>query len=289
MIKVIKYVGVLLGLIVILIIVAGFIADRRFDSKVKVEVKELLRDQAGRGEYVVTDADLPGKPACVREWLTRAGVAGKQSPHSVRLTHSGSMRTEPGKAWMPFSAEYYYTVDQPGFIWQARVKAAPLIHLSGRDMLYRGHGNMQIKLLSLITVADARGQEIDQGSLLRYLAEIVWFPSAALNDYISWEPIGENQAQATITAGDISASGIYTFAENGMPVRFEARRYMSHDGGYSLEKWVAVMDDYKKFNGILVPGRVQVSWDLPAGEFIWFQASVNDIEYDLGESFLPAN
>ncbi|MGE5390355.1 MAG: DUF6544 family protein [Deltaproteobacteria bacterium] len=283
MIKIIWYIGALLGSIFILAIAAVLIADRRFDHKVKGEVQELLADQGQYHRSSVSEADLQEKPASVRTWLARAGITGKQYTGSVWLEHTGTMRTEPGKAWMPFAAEYYYTVDKPGFIWKARVQAAPLIHLSGRDMLYRGHGNMEIKLLSLIPVADARGKEIDQGSLLRYLAEIVWFPTAALSDHIIWEEIGADQARATITVGETSVSGIYTFGQHGMPARFEAQRYMSRDEGYSLEKWVAELYDYQEFNGFLVPGRVQVTWDLPEGEFNWFKATVNRIEYDIYE------
>ena len=283
MIQAIIYLGVALGVIMVLTMVAVSVADRRFDHRVKGEVLDLLADQGRKERSEVNEADLQGKPAIIRTWLVRAGISGKQHTRWVRLEHAGAMRTEPGKAWMPFTANYYYTVDKPGFIWKARVQAAPLIHLSGRDMLYRGHGNMLIKLLSIISVADARGKEIDQGSLLRYLAEIVWFPTAALSDYISWEEIDGNQARATIVTGDTSVSGIYTFGQDGMPIRFEALRYMSKGGGYSLEKWVAEMQEYQEFNGILVPSRVQVIWNLPAGGYEWFRASVNSIEYDSGD------
>jgi hypothetical protein len=75
------------------------------------------------------------------------------------------------------------------------MKPAPLFSITGRDMYYEGKGNMYIKLMSLVTVADARGAEIDQGVLLRYLNEIMWFPGAALSDYIQWEVIGNNSTK----------------------------------------------------------------------------------------------
>ena len=69
-----------------------------------------------------------------------------------------------------------------------------VLPIAGRDRYADGHGHMLIKLASLLTVADGAGPEIDQGTLLRYLGEIVWFPSAALRDYISWEAIDERSA-----------------------------------------------------------------------------------------------
>ncbi|MFP3361349.1 DUF6544 family protein, partial [Planococcus sp. SIMBA_143] len=76
----------------------------------------------------------------------------------------------------------------------------------------------------MFTVADSSGPEIDQGTMLRYLAETIWFPSAALNDYIIWKHIDENNAEATMTYGDISATGVFTFNSEGDPTHFEAER-----------------------------------------------------------------
>lgn len=68
---------------------------------------------------------------------------------------------------------------------------------------------MEIKALSLIPVVNSTGKEIDQGTMGRFLAEIVWFPSAALNNYIQWEELGNYSAKAILNYGDLSASGIF--------------------------------------------------------------------------------
>lgn len=74
---------------------------------------------------------------------------------------------------------------------------------------------MLIKILSLFTVADSKGKEIDQGSLLRYLAETMWFPTAALNEYLYWEEMDQYNAKVTMTYDEITASGIFTFNDIG--------------------------------------------------------------------------
>ena len=58
---------------------------------------------------------------------------------------------------------------------------------------------MLIKFLSLVPIADAEGDIINQGAMVRYLAEIVSFPTAALADYISWEEVDSVTAKAKIT------------------------------------------------------------------------------------------
>ena len=52
----------------------------------------------------------------------------------------------------------------------------PLMAVVGRDKYVNGRGEMLIKILGLLPVVDARGPEMDQGTMLRYLAEMTWFP-----------------------------------------------------------------------------------------------------------------
>lgn len=67
---------------------------------------------------------------------------------------------------------------------------------------------MLIRLFSIFPVAAASGKEMDQGALLRYLAEMQWFPSAALNRYIQWEEIDSFSAKATMSDQGVTASGV---------------------------------------------------------------------------------
>ena len=46
---------------------------------------------------------------------------------------------------------------------------------------------MLIKVMSTIPIGNSSGEEMDQGAMMRFLAEIAWVPSAALNDYIQWD------------------------------------------------------------------------------------------------------
>ena len=72
------------------------------------------------------------------------------------MTSHGSVETEQ-----------YFTTDEPGFVWKANIKAAPLFHISGRDKYEMARKYNQNS--SLFTVADSRERN-DQGTLLRYLA-----------------------------------------------------------------------------------------------------------------------
>lgn len=282
MIKVLIY-----GLYIIIVaaglaMVVGSLAIRVFDRRVTREIGELFRYQGEAAPEIVCPEDLDGLPACVQRWLTNAGVVGREKIRTAWLGHEGIMRLKEDGPWMPFQASYYYTFDKPGFVWYTNVKAGPFMRLTGRDMLFKGKGYMLIKLFSLINVANAKDPEIDQGALVRFLAEIVWFPSAALKQYVTWEGLTENTARATIKTDGLSASGVFSFDDDGMPVQFAAQRYMSKAGGYSLETWTVETGDFQETNGIKGPADIEVAWDLPAGKFVWFKAHTEGIIYNTG-------
>jgi len=279
-----KVVLIILGILVILIllvVVASFIADVLFNQKVKKEVKELLDNNVKNKGEIIQKADLAGLPLCVQKWLEYSQVIGKERTTTVHSKQKAMMRMKEGQPWMPVEAEQYFTIDKPGFIWKAKIKAAPLIHIVGRDKYFEGKGNMLIKILSLITVANARGEEMDQGTLVRYLAETAWFPTAALSNYIKWEEIDADSAKATMSYGGVTASGVFVFNEKGEVINFIAERYMESNGRYVLETWSTLMKNYKEFNGIRIPAKVEIIWKLKTGDFNWYQVEITEIEYNV--------
>jgi len=263
----------------ILIFTASFVAGIVFNRHAAGEVEELFGQLKSGGE-TVEESDLADLPPCVQKWMEYSGVVGQPEIQTVRMKKNGLLRTKPGQSWMKFSDEQYFRLDEPGFIWKARIKAAPLIFLMGRDKYYEGHGNMLIKFLGLAKVADASGPETDQGTLLRYLAESVWFPSAALSSYVTWEEIDVNSARATMNCRGISASGVFEFNQKGEPVSFVAQRYMAANGQFSLETWSTHMKDYEAFNEIKIPAQADIVWKLKSGDFHWYHVQVNEAEYN---------
>jgi hypothetical protein len=139
---------------------------------------------------------------------------------------------------------------------------------------------MLIKLPPFIKIADARGDEINQGTLLRFLNEMMWFPTAYLSEYIQWEAIDSTSARATMSYGGVTASAIIYFNEKGEMTDFVARRYMSVDGGYSLETWSTPIKEYREINGIRFPVKGEGVWKLSSGDFTYIKLEIIDIEYN---------
>lgn len=118
--------------------------------------------------------------------------------------------------------------------------------------------------------------------MLSYHAEIVWFPSAALIDFITWEQIESLKARANIPVGGIKASGIFSFNQDGDIVSFEALRYYDRKEGATFEDWLILNDKngYKEFEGIRVPAKSTVTWKLKSGDYTWFKLEIKDIKYN---------
>lgn len=266
-------------ILLVLFIASSFIGNHLFNKSVENEIKELF-SKLEKNSKIIIKADIDALPKNVQRWLDYSRIIGKEEIRTVRLKQKAAMRLEKGKQWMPVQAEQYFTTEEPGFIWKATIKAAPLIHIVGRDKYWDGKGSMLIKLLSLFTVADSKGKEINQGTLLRYLAEMIWFPTAVLNEYITWDEVDDDHAKATMSYKDVTVSGVFTFNDQGEVIKFEAERYGEFDKKFRLELWSISLSDYKEFNGIKVPTKGDVTWKLETGDFNWFNFEITEIEYN---------
>ena len=273
-----KIVIVALGSIIILAASSVAIGNAIFKRKVNNEVAELFSKSKEAGSEVITEEDIRGLPEPVQRYLRYTGVIGEEQIKAVRLKQKGFFR-QGARPWMPFEAEQYYTTDPPAFIWTVSMKAYPLLSIKGRDMYFEGKGNMLIKLPP-VTIADARGYEIDQGTLLRYLNEIMWFPTAYLSDYIHWESIDSNSAKATMSYQGVTSSAILYFNEKGEMTDFVAQRYMDVDGKYALETWSTPITEYGEINGIRLPIKGEGVWKLSSGDFSYIRLEITDIEYN---------
>jgi len=266
---------------IIMAIIAVNYGTWKFNKAAISELKMFL-ENVNYDNKILTKEMTAKLPPIIQKWLERSVAIGKEIIRSAYLKQKGEMRTTPAGNWMPFTANQWVTTEKPGFIWFVNVAAAPMIKLLGRDKYENGRGAMLIKLLSLFKVADSSGNKIDQGAMVRYLAEIVWTPSTVLNEYIKWEQLDNLTAKAVMTYGGINASGIFKFDENGDIISFEAERYYDRKTGATLEKWLIQIEhnSYKTFDDIRTAAKSTITWKLKDGDFNWYKLEILDIKYN---------
>lgn len=267
--------------IVILLVSIPALGEYHFEKKVQKEQKQLLSNIPGRTLEKISEEDLKQLPEIVQKWMINSGVVGKPEIRSVRLKQKGEMKSKPDGNWMPFYAEQYFDVKDPAFNWRVEAKLFPGIHLAGRDRFRNGEGEMQIKLLSLFNVVDqGNNEKVNLGTMLRFLGELCWFPSAALNQYIVWEEVDATSAKATFSENNKVVSGLFTFDENGELKSFEAERFYGGGQDAKKEKWFIEGVSYKEFEGVKVPAVCEVTWKFPEGNFTWLKLEITTLGYN---------
>lgn len=264
--------------IAVAVIVAA--ATERFKGRVHDEVRDLFASASRADSTVVRPPELERLPAPVRRWLVRSGVVGKPRARAVRLKQRGGLRTSPEQGFMPAEAEQYFSVDPPGFVWSVDVRMFGAVPIVGCDSYVRGKGHMLIRALSLVNVVDASGERIDQGTLLRYLGEIIWFPSAALSPHITWEPVDAERARATMTHQGVTASAVFSFDGQGRFTSLAAERYMGAGPDAPLTDWFVPASAWRLVRGVELPVRGNVVWKLSNGDFDYYRWEILDVEYD---------
>jgi hypothetical protein len=118
-------------------------------------------------------------------------------------------------------------------------------------------------LLSAVTVGKAAGTlEMNSGSLHRFLAEAVWYPTALWpSDKLQWSPIDTNRAVAKLTHAGVSVSLEFRFNEAGEVTGiYTPARWGKFGRGYQQAAWEGHFRGYRRHGGIAVPTYGDVGW-----------------------------
>jgi hypothetical protein len=153
-----------------------------------------------------------------------------------------------------------------------------VVPVRGRDRYAGGVGDIRMKVLSLLPVAAKSGGGLNQGALLRYLGETVWFPAGAVAPFISWAPRDSSSAVATMTHDGVTASATFYFDQEGRVAEVAAERY--NDAKGQLLPWSVPITAYGEFGGVRVPTEGEGVWKYATGDFPYIRWQVTDIQYN---------
>jgi hypothetical protein len=177
----------------------------------------------------------------------------------------------------------HFSVDPPGFVWDAAIRMSPLVPVRVRDSYLEGTGSMRASVAGLIPVVNAWGRtDLASGALHRYLAESVWLPTALLPGAgVTWEPIDDNAARATLTDSGVSVSLDFRFNEKGEIVSvYTPARYRDVNGKGVPTPWEGHFREHERMEGVMVPREGEVAWILPEGRLTYWRGRVVVVEYE---------
>jgi Family of unknown function (DUF6544) len=256
----------------------------RFGRRVGREVRQLWAEPTEPRR--IDRRRIAELPAPVRRYIARAVGERDRAVRTARLRHGGTFRTKLESTWVPIRGEQDFAADPPGFVWWGRVRVAPGLWFDARDRSVGGVGNMHASLESSVTVVDGSGPEIDQGALLRLLGEMVWLPTAFLDErHVTWDAVDARRARATLRVGGREVTAVFAFGEDGLPVEVLADRYRAQDGTSVLTPWSGQFGDYREVHGLLVPHRVIATWHVGGQPISYARFQVDRLEYDATTAF----
>jgi hypothetical protein len=237
--------------------------------------------QHNEKQVIVTEEMLQKLPDPVKRYLKYTGVVGKPIVQTVRLKQVGKIRKDATQPWMNFEAKQYYSINPPNFVWVAYMKFFGLPLIRVRDYYIEGRGNILVKALSLFTVADSGGDKMGQGAMMRYLNEMMWFPSAFLGKNIFFESIDTSSAKVTLNDMGKSVTAIMYFDEEGKLINFIAPRYRDMGNNkFELENWSTPIRGYGEFEGLRLPIKGVGVWNLKEGDLEYIHVAIADLKHN---------
>ncbi len=245
--------------------------------------RELLARPPELPEGPLTAEDIADLPAPLQKYLQYVGVVGRERVRNARMVLGGTMKTTPERAWMRIKTEQYNSFGpNPArcFFIQGNM-GVPVL---GLHIYANAAATMEIRLASVLTVADAKGPEMNQGETVTVFNDMCLMAPATLVDTnIEWETLDPLTVKGTFTNDAITVSATLHFDEDGRLVNFVSDdRYMTTTGNTYLNvRWSTPIGTYGEFDGLRLPSHAETVWHLPEGDYCYLKFSVKKVEYNL--------
>ncbi len=254
-------------------------------TKAQIALLEAARVPAPAGLNKVYDArELDGLPAPVQRYFRAVLKDGQPLVAAATFELAGTINmSATGANWKPFTSWQRAVVHRPGFLWNGRVVMVPglaaLSNANVHDSYIAGVGTLHAAMLGLFTVAEVQGGgEIARGELMRYFAEMVWYPTALLpSQGVRWEAVDDHSANATLVDGLISLTLLFRFDDAGLITEIHADARGAGVGKDMLMlTWDCSVSNYQLRHAMMVPTRGAVA----KGGKPYFIGDLTSLVYD---------
>lgn len=232
---------------------------------------------------IITSEDIAELPLPVQKHFHYCGYIGKTKMYDMTIHFNDvDFVLTPDKPTLKIKYTQYNFVEEPERLAYINTRLYG-IPFEGIDAYLNGAGSMKGVIGKTIALFDQKGTAMDQASLVTCLAECLFLPTLALQDYISWKEIDAAHAEAVINYYGISASGIFTFNEQGAMLSFTTndREYTDTKGNVQKIKWSAICEGYRETDGIKFPSRLKALWHFETGDLIYFDGRDISVKYDV--------
>jgi hypothetical protein len=194
---------------------------------------------------------------------------------AIKTSEQGEMRGSPGARWVPFTAEQVIDARKSSFCWEAHYRGGSMRFVSVTDAYEEGHGRLVAKLGGVVPMQKVAGPDADRGELQRYLASIVLCPPMLLNNpFLEWTAAGPSTLRVRDRTGLSDATVDLDISDEGCPFVCRAERPRLVGRKTFPTTWLATGREFREREGLRVATRVEATWNLTDGPFVYYRGIV---------------
>lgn len=239
-------------------------------------------NQLSVGNEVFTDNDFLHLPLAIQRYIKNCSYIGTPKMSYLKMEYH-DVNFSQGRNGSTQTIDYtqYNFVKEP--CRMALINSVMFgIPFEGYDYYQNGTGGMRGVIAKAITLFDQTGAEMDKACLATFLAESLFAPTILLQNYITFEEISDYEVRATISYGEQTSSGIFTFNEQYEMISFTTndRAVVGINGNIEYIPWSALCNNYQySESGIKYPTKFQAVWNYPDGDFTYFDGIISEVSY----------
>lgn len=252
---------------------------RRVDGRIRQRFEAAITASPRSDASPSATAELP-EP--VRRYLALVDD-GLAKPERVTLSFRGkfSLREDP-PAWRPLRSAQQAGILTPALLWEGEIGFLPGFPFRVHDAYLDGRGRLHATLGGLLDVARMEaGEALAEAELLRWLAEAVWYPQALRpRAGLQWQAIDAQSARVEVSVGGLRAALNMSFDDEGLVRRIHcADRPRLQGTQMARQPWEARLGDYRRIDGVLVPGSGEVGWWLSGRYCPYWRAALESLRF----------
>ncbi len=275
----------------ILVLAAGYCFAAEGPSSFHVQYREratLALADLDPSPAVLEEEDLVDLPRPLAAYIRRSGAVGQPRVLAFHADFHGRIRSGPNAAWMPFTGQQVNTYGprpQRIFLMDATRSGLPVTVL---HVFVDTTATMRVKLLSLFTVVDAAGPEMNRGETVTVFNDlVVMAPGAIVDAPVTWTAVDPLHVRGEFTDGDQTISAVLSFNADHDLVDFVSndRTRASADGKtFTRQRWSTPLTGHHDSDGHRVFAFGQGVWTSghPEEPFTYLELRLDDISYHVG-------
>jgi len=201
-------------------------------------------------------SQVEGLPEVAQRWLLRAVSVGSPLWEAVELEMTGEIRLKG--AWRPFSARQALAPSK-GFFWAAQATVGRF-SIRGFDSYLQNEGEMRWKLLGVISVMSARGQDVTGSARGRLAGESVLVPTSFSAGTWRTGPFRNTVVVERLIDGHAETVQL-GIGRDGTLTDVSMSRWGDPEGkGFGRYPFGVSVTEERTFHGVTIPAVLEAGW-----------------------------